>query len=198
MNILLIGDEKPQAPYHPLSAILPDICKTLEKIGTVTTTNDYTQMGEMELAQFDLVISYSDLYERMKGFDDVLAGYVEHGGRLLALHTGICVVEEGKLAKAIGGSFITHPPYCQLTYYDMSGKAVMTCGEEAYMVRQYDDGNRIFLEFDYEGKRYPAGWLRQSGRGHAAYLAPGHDARTTGREEFQELLRRTVTALMSQ
>ena len=64
------------------------------------------------------------------------------------------------------------------------------------MLRQVDTINDVFLEFEYENEKYPAGWTRCWGDGKASYLAPGHDGRTGNRKEFQDLLRIAVQKLV--
>lgn len=195
MEILIIGDEK-EAPYHPLGRIIGGIYKALEKECRLTVSTSYKNFSCENLNKYDGLISYIDSYQNLEGYDQVLAEYILHGGRFLALHNGIISKQGSDLEKALGGNFVTHPPYCKLTFYQQ-GERLAEFGEEAYMVSQIDDKNDIFLEFEYEGKRYPGGWYRRSGKGKVAYLAPGHDERTGNRQEFQNLLKRTVRELLT-
>lgn len=193
MKILVIGDEE-RAVYHPLGRLVEGIYRGLETAAGMTFQTEYRKLTKEDLSAYDVVISYIDSYQTLGSYVDVLAGYIEEGGHFLALHNGIISEDGSSLEKALGGNFIDHPPYCELTYYRY-GEKLCTMGEEAYMVRQTDDKNEIFLEFEYEGVRYPAGWYRRSGKGVAAYLAPGHDEKTGERESFQTLLRETVQML---
>lgn len=194
MKLLVLGDEK-KAPYHPLGRMLGGIYQSLHEEGELTVSVGYQKLSLDELKKYDGIISYIDCYQSLGGYDDVLADYIEQGGRYLALHNGILTAEGSRLEAALGGNFVTHPAYCQLTYY-LRGEKLFTIGEEPYMVRQTDERNQVFLEFSLEGKRYPAGWYRRSQKGFAAYLAPGHDERTGENAGFQKLLRQTLRELL--
>lgn len=194
MKILLIGDEE-KAPYHPLSGVVQGIYLALQDVCELTVTTAYKSFLPEELRLYDAVLSYIDTYQQQNGFDTVLADYVREGGKLLALHNGIISLPGTSLEQVLGGSFTGHPPYTTIVY-EWQGKELGRMGEEPYMVQQLDDKNEIFLQFVYEGVRYPAGWLRSSGIGRAAYLAPGHDARTSENKLFGELLRRTLHKLL--
>ena len=194
MRILLIGDEK-KAPYHPLGGVVHGIYLALQDICELTVTTAYKSLLPEELWLYDAVISYIDTYQEQDGFDTVLADYVRKGGRLLALHNGIISLQGTALEQVLGGSFTGHPQYTPLVY-EWEGETLGQVAEETYMVQQIDDKNKVFLQFVYEGERYPAGWLRSTGIGRAAYLAPGHDARTGESRLFQELLRRTLYRLL--
>lgn len=194
IKILIIGDEA-AAPYHPMSRIIRGIYMCLEKEYELTVSTSYKKISSSRLREYDMVISYIDCYQKLNGYDEILSDYIFQGGKFLALHNGIISKSGSSLERALGGNFVTHPPYCELTYY-LWGAKFAAFGEEAYMVLQSDDKNEIFLEFEYEGKRYPGGWFRQSGKGKVAYLAPGHDEKTGDRAEFQKLLRLTVYELL--
>lgn len=193
MKLLILGDEE-TAIYHPLSGVSGEVVKVLRGMGECVVSAGYRRMMLEELKKYDVVISYIDNYTDEGGFGDKLAAYIEEGGRVLALHNGIITPAESRLERAYGGNFITHPPYRELWYY-LGDELFGVMEEEPYMVRQTDENNEIFLWFEMDGKKYPAGWYRNSGMGKVCYLSPGHDGRTAGKKEFQELLRIAVKRL---
>ena len=115
-KIMILGDEE-QAPYHPLSRVLPGIREALESLGEISVCTDYRGLTISDLQLYDCIISYLDDYRHLNGFDDILADYLACGGRLLALHNGIISRAGSKLEKAYGGNFVTHPPRCLLAYF---------------------------------------------------------------------------------
>lgn len=195
-KILILGDEE-QAPYHPLSRVLPGTREALESLGEISVCTDYRGLTISDLQLYDFIISYLDDYRHLNGFDDILADYLACGGRLLALHNGIISRAGSKLEKAYGGNFVTHPPRCLLAYRtakraEWLGVKAFKLEEEAYMVRQLDSKNQIFLTFHYQGEDYPAGWCRNYKKGRMIYLAPGHDEKTAESKTFRRLLRECV------
>ena len=194
MKLLILGDEK-TAIYHPLSGVSGDIVKVLQEIGECEVSSGYRTLAPEELKKYEAVISYIDNYTDEGGLGDRLAAYIEEGGRVLALHNGIITPQGSRLEQVYGGNFITHPPYCELRYY-LGDELFCTMDEEPYMVRQTDDHNEIYLWFELDGKKYPAGWNRNAGKGRVCYLSPGHDGRTAGKKEFQDLLMRAVKHML--
>lgn len=194
MRILILGDEE-KAIYHPLSGVSSGVVKALQEKGACEISTDYRGMEQEDLKEYGAVISYIDNYTDEGGFGDKLAGYIEEGGRVLALHNGIITPEKSRLEQLYGGNFITHPPYCELRYY-LDERLICVMEEEPYMVRQTDGMNDIFLRYEKEGKKYPAGWSRNAGKGRICFLAPGHDEKTAGRSEFREMLKRAFEILL--
>ncbi len=103
---------------------------------------------------------------------------------MLAIHNGISVQRSDVLAQLIGAKFTGHPPYQPLNYYGtakdhplLEGVEDFAVDEEPYMFEFDPFANiRIFLEYEFEGKRIPAGWERAYGLGKVVYLQPGHHA----------------------
>lgn len=194
MRILILGDEE-KAIYHPLGRVSGGIVKVFGEAGECEVSVDYRSMEKERLREYDVVLSYIDNYTDEGGFGDKLASYIEGGGKVLVLHNGIITPDNSRLERLYGGNFITHPPYCELRYYE-GEELLCSMEEEPYMLRQADEGNDIFLWYEMDGERYPAGWSRNAGRGRVCFLAPGHDERTTERKEFQYMLRKALGILL--
>lgn len=196
-KILLLGDEE-RALYHPVGRITRGVKQALGRIGYVEVYTDYQWLDVEKLKQFGSVISYIDNYKELNGLDDVLADYIESGGKILALHNGIITESGSRLEQAYGGNFITHPPKDALNFLAQDWLEVgqFTLIEEPYMVSQVDEKNNIFLEFEYKGCYYPAGWFRQWGRGMVIYLSPGHNEKAVEDAVFREVLEKCVMKLL--
>lgn len=195
-KILLLADEK-RAPYHPVSRVARGIEQALSDVGRLEICTEHRGMDVGRLRQYDAVISYLDTYKELDGLDDVLADHIGTGGKILALHNGIITERGSRLEAAYGGNFITHPPGGDLLFESGSwlGEERFMLTEEPYMVSMYDTGNRVFLTFEYEGEKYPAGWCRRWKKGSMIYLSPGHDERTAGDTKFQEILKKCIRKL---
>ena len=195
-KIMILGDEE-QAPYHPLSRVLPGIREALESLGEISVCTDYRGLTISDLQLYDCIFSYLDDYRHLNGVDDILADFLACGGRLLALHNGIISRAGSKLEKAYGGNFVTHPPRCLLAYRTATwpGDKEFQLEEEPYIVRQLDSEKQIFLTFQYQGEDYPAGWCRNYKKGRMIYLALGHDEKTAESKTFRRLLRECVIEL---
>lgn len=196
MNVLILGDTQ-NALYHPLDQVEQGLNQALLGIGNIHVCSEYKQFGIQELLQYDVIISYLDNYKQLEGFDDVLEEYAAAGGKLLALHNGIITSASSKLEAVYGGRFITHPPRCELEFITSgwAGQETICLNEEPYMVETKDKDNQVFLQFEYQGNRYDAGWVRRYKKGFSMYLEPGHDQKTTEKKEFQKLLKECVQFL---
>ncbi|MBW7461834.1 ThuA domain-containing protein, partial [Paenibacillus sepulcri] len=88
-----------------------------------------------------------------------------------------------ELGQLVGARFTGHPPYQPLRYHPLAGHPLLegvdgfSLDEEPYMF-EFDSFSKreVFLEYEFEGKRYPAGWEHAYGLGKVVYLQPGHHA----------------------
>jgi type 1 glutamine amidotransferase len=101
-----------------------------------------------------------------------------------------------ELAQMIGARFTGHPSYQRL--HDagtaeghplLEGVGDFTMDEEPYLF-EFDPFTEktVFLEFEYEGKRYPAGWEHAYGLGKVVYLQPGHHAPSFQPSDYRRLV----------
>ena len=215
-KILIIGDTV--APYHPLHCIFP-IHKALgeEKL---TFTNDYDYFTKLN--EFDLLICFIDAWfttadevKKAVSVGDLpcynealvkmvnneqakaLVNYIENGGRVLSIHTGISLQKTPALETIHGAKFLDHPPYCEIVVNVVKGHRLtqgitdFTINDEPYHFEGYE-GLDIFATYEYEGKTIPAGWEKECGKGRFIYLMPGHDEAVFENEEYLKLIKRCV------
>lgn len=201
-QILVIGD-KESAKYHPLDRVEDGLKAAAEQHGQVTVRTDYHKMTTEELNRYDLVINYIDNFPAVGAFAEVLADWLLHGGRLLVVHNGMINAEGGVLERCYGARFITHPDYTELNYKRrgdadwLEGIPDFRMGEEPYMFLMLDESSQIFMEYEYEGTAYPAGWKRGWGDGQVLYFAPGHDERTSQNPIFCSILSRCIKEILA-
>ncbi|MCM1189126.1 MAG: ThuA domain-containing protein [bacterium] len=182
-RILVLGDST-QPLWHPLSNLEP-LTEELRSGYEVVETEDYPDLERKYLETFDVCINYMDNWENRgtRKAQEALCGYVEDGGRMLTLHTGIITKKSRPLLVLNGGAFTGHAEAGILTYRYCGTDP--TLGEGAEDFELFEEPYRyellrpqemtLFLEYRHGGEWYPAGWHLPCGRGKVVYLAPGHD-----------------------
>ena len=185
IKTLLIGDNT-DAPWHPLEPVRAQLEAILGEHYQLTSTEDYDRLATLHQDEFGLCISYTDCWNRDITPQQTagLLQYVAAGGGLLVIHTGISLQKSHELLQMIGGKFTEHPPYQTLNYYRtqpdhplLEGVADFTIDEEPYQY-EFDPYTKrnVFMEYEYEGNRFPAAWEHTYGLGKVVYLQPGHHA----------------------
>ena len=182
MKAIIFG-EYTKATYHPFEGVDREFVKILSEFD-IECTEDYEQFKAANLKKFDLCISYTDHWtERLS--DEQTAGllsFVCGGGGLLAVHNGISIQSRYELAQLAGARFKSHPEMKMLSYYAVpSGHMIMegiegfSLMEEPYQF-EFDAfcEKTMLLEYESEGKRWPAAWALNYGLGRVVYLSPGH------------------------
>ncbi len=196
-NVLLLGDDT-RAKWHPLEPVKRQLERILGGEFALAGTEDYRRLAWLDRAEFALCISYADAWDRRPTPEQVggLLRFVASGGGLLAIHNGISLQQSPELLQMIGARFTGHPPYTRLRYCApdaehpvLDGVADFSMEEEPYMFDFAPFADvRGFLEFEWEGKRYPAAWERRYGLGKVVYLQPGHHAPSFQPEMYRRLV----------
>ncbi|MFD1952835.1 ThuA domain-containing protein [Paenibacillus thailandensis] len=200
-KVLLIGDNGGDV-WHPLDPIRRQLADIVGDLAPFVVTEDYDSLKKLTNDEYDAVISYTDCWRKEVTPEQTagLLAFVAGGGGLLALHNGISLQSSYELAQMVGGKFVSHPPYQPLSYHGtnpshplLHGVEDFTMNEEPYVIEldPFAPVN-IFLEYQYEGRRYPAGWERRYGLGKVVYLQPGHDARSFAPESYRQLIRNSL------
>ncbi|MDR2546394.1 MAG: ThuA domain-containing protein [Lachnospiraceae bacterium] len=196
-KILIIGDTV--SPYHPLNCVFP-LSKLLSE-SKLTFTNDYDFFTK--LTDYDLLIGFVDAWFKELEADqaNALLSYLDNGGKILSIHTGMSIQATEALAPVHGAKFIDHPPYCSLTINLKQGHPLtegigdFTINDEPYQFEVYDELD-IFASYEYEGTVIPAAWRKNIGQGELVYLMPGHDEAVFENEEYLKLIKKCVEYLI--
>ncbi|NOU91749.1 ThuA domain-containing protein [Paenibacillus sp. LMG 31456] len=197
IKMLLVGDGE-AAMYHPLEPVSLELEAILKDEFELISTEDYQAFAELESSEYKVCISYTDCWKRdlTSGQTAGLLKFVAGGGSLIVLHSGISIQRSYELLQMVGAKFTHHPKYQSLNYYGASeGHPLLTnvedftVDEEPYMF-EFDPFTKktVFLEFEYEGERYPAGWEQDYGLGKVIYLQPGHNATSFRPEAYRQLV----------
>ncbi|MCZ8520850.1 MULTISPECIES: ThuA domain-containing protein [Paenibacillus] len=198
---LLLGDYT-DAPWHPLEPAQAELQGILGEAFELMATENYDVLVRLEPAEYPLCIAYTDCWRRevTKKQAAGLLRYVAGGGGLLVIHNGISLQSSYELLQMIGAEFTGHPPYQHLRYYGtadghplLEGVEDFALEEEPYLFAMDPFTERnIFLEFEFEGRRHPAGWEHAYGLGRVVYLQPGHHAASFRPEAYRRLIRNSA------
>lgn len=179
---------------------------------TITASYDGDALLGLAASGVDVVALYTCLGGAQKGgvvAEDFtpeqtagLVGWVEAGGKLLALHAATVLRESnGAMRSLIGGRFLSHPPRFDFTVSPLARAHPITDGvgafgihDEFYM-QDVDEGIAIHMTAEDRGVVHPMVWTKPAGAGRVVYIAPGHTASTWANGSFRRLLLQSVAWL---
>lgn len=140
--------------------------------------------------------------------------YVKNGGGFLSVHAGNSFFELNKsetfdkpcreYINFVGCRFITHPPRCPVTYHVLNKKHPVTSGvgtfrerDEHYQIEMTAEDAVILMEStSADGRKMPAAYVREMGKGRLCSLMPGHILSVWKNPEFQKLLTNAINWCM--
>jgi len=193
MRVLLIcGDH-----WHP-GQILADGTAPLAEKGfqfdVIDNANGYTHGI---LADYPVVMLSKDGESNWKtdAVQKEFINYVENGGGLLAVHSGVVAGKEtDALDRLIGCRFINHPDACPVTVQPLKPHPV-TEGVELFC--EVDEHYRLEIispDIDILMASYspecicPAAYVRTQKKGRVCVLTPGHNLSVWLNPQFQKTL----------
>ena len=144
------------------------------------------------------VLSHTDKTPWLTGEDcEIFRRFVQHGGGLLAVHSGTASYKDIAPVRAVlGGVFDRHPPPCDVTLDPVRGHPLTRGVDTPFSVHDehyemlFDDTHAdVFLRSRSSHGTQPAGWTRCDGGGRVCVLTPGHFAEVWLHSQFQQLLR---------
>lgn len=198
LKAIIIG-EYSRVEYHPFKGADKELIEILADF-EIECTEEYDRFKAENLNQYDLCISFVDHWKE-KLSDEQTAGlltYVSNGGALLIIHNGIAIQNRYELAQLAGGKFVMHPDQKVLSYRPSLSEHIIMEGiggfelmEEPYQF-EFDSFTEktILLEYDSEGKSWPAAWAHCYGLGRVAYLSPGHNIDSFLNPMYRKLINR--------
>ena len=183
--------------YHPLKGVDDEIISILAADYEMIATESYDIFQLNTLMRTDLVILYGDRWKNLVEqwvMGNIIA-YVSSGGSLLVIHNGISFQENFEFLQMVGGRFDHHPEIRNLTLRTV-GDHPLAVGIEPFVI--FDEPymfeftshtpRRLFLEYELDGKNYPAGWTVNFCSGKIVYLMPGHTADSFRNETYRRLI----------
>jgi len=204
-KILVLGDFT-YVRWHSMRELEETFGNMLNPYYEVIFSEDYTDLSTEILEEYDLCINYIDNWEDRgtKQAAAALGNYVHKGGKLLTLHTGIILKTAPELLKMHGATFTGHEEYCELIYSNTNlqheitqGLRPFAIGEEPYEFELYPETKKeIILQYERQGKYYPAAWVIHHGEGKLVYLSPGHNSTSFKNSSVQELIYASIKWLL--
>ena len=198
-KVLLLGDYK-LATWHPLRGVDDELIRILDQY-CITICEDYPSLTLEKLKEYDVVINYIDNWGKRGSADcaGALISYVAGGGSLMTIHNGIIIRNHPEMDQMMCGTFTHHPKH-QVLKYSIARSHPLTkklkafeMDEEPYMFKMSALVEPdILLEYELDGEKYPAVWLRNFGKGKMIYIAPGHNADSFKNEGMEILIREAM------
>jgi len=219
-KILLLCDDQ----WHSGQVAIDGVAPLMKEGFKIDRINDAHNFSSLSLASYSVVLlSKSDEVsgESQKSWKNekvqrLFVEYVEDGGGLLVVHSGVVAGEDTEiLDKLIGCRFISHPEQTMVTVAPLKPHPV-TCGVEKF--QELDEHYRVeILQEDLEilfGAYSPAqgeeskyqtepysnspeylslsGYVRTVGKGRVCVLTPGHNLKVWLNESFQKTLKNAL------
>ncbi len=202
-NLLVLGDiQHPR--YHSVEELSP-LLNELKKTWSITILEEYEDLTEKELKNYEIIINYIDNWEEKgsKGTEEALYDYIMNGGKMLTLHNGIILKNAATLLKMQGAIFQGHDSYQSLLFDKTEIGHEITAGLKAFSMQEEpyefhmlsDIGKTLIITYEKDGNIYPAGWVSSVDKGKLVYFCFGHNSSSFIRDEVKELCLKAVSWL---
>ena len=202
IKVLMLGD----SGFHNPSGLYRTINEPLKKSGIeLTYTENLSDINPDNLKGFAGLLIFANIEKISPEAEKALLEYVDNGGGLIPVHcASFCFLNSDKYVNLVGGQFKRHgftrfeTKIVAADHEIMKGLKPISSEDESYMHSRHNQ-DRIVLETrsdasgpvsDPNGEPYT--WIREVGKGRVFYTAWGHDIRTWGNVDFQNLLSRGI------
>ena len=202
MRVLLVCDDYWHPGQIPIDGIAP-LKEQGFQFDIISNANDFapeklSDYSVVLLCKSDQVSQQDKTSWKTEAIQLAFTGYVEKGGGLLAVHSGIVAGKiTGALERLIGSRFVFHPEACPVTVQPIKPHPVtegvgMFCEiDEHYRLEiLVPDADILIASYSPpqgEENKYkedpshntpawicPAGYVRTQGKGRICVLTPGH------------------------
>jgi len=216
MRVLLICDDYWHPGQVPIDGIAPLKERGIE-FDIITDANDFkTEMLDsypvVIMSKCDEISPTDKTSWKSNDVQQAFIKYVENGGGLLVIHTGLVAGEDTEaLDRLIGSRFTFHPQDCPVTVqpikpHPITNSVELFCElDEHYRLDILSDDADIIMasysppqgdEEKYENEPYhnsgawigAAGYVRTQGKGRVCVLTPGHHLAVWHNPQYQKVL----------
>ncbi len=197
VKVLFLGD---QGHHVPLER-----CRQLYSLMArrgidFTYTEDLSDLNPDTLNRYDELLLYANWTRISPQQEKALLDYVEAGHGFAPIHCGsYCFLNSPKITAMIGGRFkshstgVFHETIAMPDHPIEKGLNPIESWDETYVHEMHNEKDRQVLSYRIEGDhKEPYTWVRTQGKGRVFYTAWGHDQRTWGNKDFQDLLERGI------
>src|SRR5688500_15839544 len=163
-----------------------------------TYTDDLADLNPETLNRYDSLLLFANWTRISPEQEKALLDYVAAGKGFAPIHCGsYCFLNSPKITAMTGGRFRSHgtgvftEAITEPEHPVMEGLKPIQSWDETYVHNMHNEKDRTVLSYRVEGDRKePYTWVRDEGKGRVFYTAWGHDDRTWGNAQFQDLLER--------
>lgn len=183
--------------YHPLKGVDEQLKSIFKQYLDINSTEDLSVFKSDTLNEIELLILYKDNLDDIVKANHAAAviSYVSNGGRLLILHNGISFFNGFEFSHMAGGKFDYHPEIRNLTFKSKGEHQItedigsFTIFEEPYRYElTLHTPRNVFLEYEMDGQKYPAGWTVDYCLGKIVNLLPGHTSDVFENESYRQII----------
>jgi putative membrane-bound dehydrogenase-like protein len=165
-----------------------------------TYTQDVNCLNPQTLNRYDCLFLYANINRIAPEQEKALIDYVEAGHGFVPVHCGsYCFLNSTSITALVGGRFKSHntgvfkETIVAADHPIEKGLHPIESWDETYVHEMHNEQGRQVLGYRIEGDhKEPYTWVRTQGKGRVFYTAWGHDERTWGNEDFQQLLIRGI------
>lgn len=187
-----------QAPYHPLEPVAALVQEILGDTFVLVTKTRSRDLHDIEASSPGLLILYDDSWTGPlddKALDAVKS-WLLRGGKVLAIHNGICWARRHDWFRLLGGRFTGHGAPELLTF-DKPGKVGhFQLEEEPYrFVHPLWSGIQVLGTYQDSAGTWPAWWWKPCRKGRLVYAMAGHDEKSFNQEDCRAWLRQALSIL---
>jgi predicted dehydrogenase/type 1 glutamine amidotransferase len=190
--LMIIGGQA-----HPFEACAAIFKKAMEEGGQFAIEVTQERSGLADPSGYDAVVMYTVGGEMSRDQEQGLIGYVRNGGGLLAIHCANADMEKfpGYL-EMVGTAFVGHGPVAEFEVETAAGcgdilprlsEKFAVTDEFYFLERRTQAELREFQHGTWQFERRLLGYVHPFGQGRVLYTALGHDERTFGHADFQDL-----------
>jgi len=183
---------------HPFEECAAIFKGAMEAGGQFSIEVTESRAGLADPSAYDAVVMYTVGGEMSPAQEHGLVEYVRRGGGLVAIHCANADMGEfPEYLDMVGTEIVTHGPVADFDVERDAGADDIlprlaerfTVTDEYYILKRRTDTElRAFHHGTWQFERQVMGYVRPFGEGRVVYTALGHDERTFGHPEFQDLV----------
>ena len=209
-EILFLGDN---GHHKPIERV-PQLMAALGNRGiNLTYTDRMEDINPENLAKYDGLLIYANWDTIAKPQEKAILDFVASGKGLIPVHcASYCFRNSPEYVKMVGGQFWRHrmdtilTAHVQPEHPAIRGAKPFKAYDETYIHEKLQPDNNVLATREIKAdqtkdiaasdhptaKTEPYTWTRTHGKGRIFYTAYGHDERTWGQPDFQDLIEKGI------
>lgn len=194
IELLFLGHH---SEHHPSERYLPLLASALATEGiNFTYTENPDDLNPAQLAKYDGLMIYANHEKITPTQETALLDFVAQGKGFIPVHcASFCFQNSPAYIQLVGGQFMQHDTgtfTAKITQKDhpvMTGLQEFSTWDETYIHTKLSNDRTVLMERVAGDHREPWTWVKAHGKGRVFYTAYGHDERTWGNADFQQLMK---------